>query len=210
MRIGNIIKEYRLNHDLSMQAFADKCGLSKGYISMLEKGRHPQNNKEIIPSIDTVQKVASAMGITVDKLLEMVDANQPIEIAKDDPSPLYEAAAGEGRLNDGYPTETISFSLDDDQVAVRVVGRSMEPTLYDGDCVIVTATNIIDYPRQIALVRVNGDEATIKRVEIKENGVMLMGDNFDVYPPHFYTEDEVQQLPVEIQGVVTRLIREIK
>ena len=86
----------------------------------------------------------------------------------------------------------------------------MEPTLQDGDVVVVIAQNVIDYPRQIALVKVNGDEATIKRVEIKDNGIMLLADNIDVYPPHFYTSEDVQMLPVEVQGVVTRLIRDIK
>ena len=81
MKIGNIIKEYRSSHDLSMQEFADRSGLSKGYISMLERGTHPQNNKEIIPSIDTVQKIASAMGMTIDSLLASVDSDQQIEVA---------------------------------------------------------------------------------------------------------------------------------
>ena len=76
MKIGNIIREYRLNNSLSMQEFADKCNLSKGYISMLEKGKHPQNNKEIVPSIETVQKIASAMNLSVDALLEMIDKEE--------------------------------------------------------------------------------------------------------------------------------------
>lgn len=65
MNIGNLIKEYRAKHKMTMQEFADKAGLSKGYISMLEKGVHPQNGKEIVPSIDTVEKIAKALGITI-------------------------------------------------------------------------------------------------------------------------------------------------
>lgn len=37
MTIGNLVKTYRQEHDLPMQEFADRCGLSKSYISMLEK-----------------------------------------------------------------------------------------------------------------------------------------------------------------------------
>lgn len=81
MKIGNVIREYRHNHGISMQEFADRCGLSKGYISMLEKGVHPQNNKEIIPSIETVQKIAKAMNLSVDALLSMVDADQNIDVS---------------------------------------------------------------------------------------------------------------------------------
>ena len=84
----------------------------------------------------------------------------------------------------------------------------MEPTLQDGDVVVISAQNVIDYPRQIALVKVNGEESTLKRVEVRDNGIMLMGDNIDAYPPHFYTADQVEQLPVVIEGVLTKLIRE--
>ncbi|MGI6169915.1 MAG: helix-turn-helix domain-containing protein [Christensenellales bacterium] len=81
MKIGVLLKEYRDKNGLSMQEFADKSGLSKGYISMLESGRHPQNNREIIPSIETVQKIATVMGLSVDELLESVDNNQLINIS---------------------------------------------------------------------------------------------------------------------------------
>lgn len=79
MEIGKIIKQYRDEHDLTMQQLADRAGLSKGYISMLERGRHPQNNREIIPSIDTVQKLAVAMNMTIDSLLQLC-GDQQIEI----------------------------------------------------------------------------------------------------------------------------------
>lgn len=206
MKIGSVLKEYRTTHDLSMQEFADRSGLSKGYISMLEKGTHPQNGKEIIPSIETVQKIASVMGISVDTLLEMVDSDQRIDISV----PVYEAAAGEGRLNDGYPSEEYKIQLEPEEFVVKVVGRSMEPTLLDGDIVIMTAQSVLDYPHQIALVKVDGEESTIKRVEVREDGIMLIGDNIDVYPPHFFTVDQVEQLPVTIEGVLTKLIREFK
>lgn len=206
MKIGSVLKEYRATHDLSMQEFADRSGLSKGYISMLEKGTHPQNGKEIIPSIETVQKIASVMGISVDTLLEMVDSDQRIDISV----PVYEAAAGEGRLNDGYPSEEYKIQLEPEEFVVRVVGRSMEPTLQDGDVVIMTAQSVLDYPHQIALVKVDGEESTIKRVEVRDDGIMLIGDNIDVYPPHFFTAAQVEQLPVTIEGVLTKLIREFR
>ena len=80
MEIGKIVRRYRDEHDLTMQQFAVRSGLSKGYISMLERGRHPQNNREIIPSIETVQKLAVAMGMTIDSLLQLCDTTQQIEI----------------------------------------------------------------------------------------------------------------------------------
>ena len=51
MKLGEIIKEYRLSHKESMGDFANKTGLSKTYISMLEKNRNTSTGKPVIPSI---------------------------------------------------------------------------------------------------------------------------------------------------------------
>lgn len=53
MYLGGIIKKYRADHNLTMEEFSKRSGLSKGYISMLEKNKHPQNKKEIAPSLET-------------------------------------------------------------------------------------------------------------------------------------------------------------
>jgi len=81
MSIGNLIRRYREMNKLSMQEFADKTGLSKGYISMLEKGIHPQNGKPIVPSVETVSKIADAMGISIDELLERTNSSQEISLS---------------------------------------------------------------------------------------------------------------------------------
>lgn len=51
MTLGEIIKEYRTAHNLSMDAFSEKSGISKAYISLLEKNKHPKTGKPIAPSI---------------------------------------------------------------------------------------------------------------------------------------------------------------
>ena len=90
MNLGEIIKNYRATHHLTMEDFAKKTGLSKGYISMLEKNRHPQNNKAIIPSIETFRKVATAMHTSIDDLMRQVDGDQPVDLSvcdKDEHAP---------------------------------------------------------------------------------------------------------------------------
>ena len=83
MTLGELIKKYRSANGLTMQDFATRSGLSKGYISMLEKGKHPQNNKPIVPSIDTFGKVAKAMCISLNELLVMVDVDQLIDLSEE-------------------------------------------------------------------------------------------------------------------------------
>ena len=80
MSLEEIIRQYRESENLSMQEFADRCGLSKGYISMLERGQHPQNNRPLVPSLNTIRQLAEGMNISVDSLLSSMDADAIVSI----------------------------------------------------------------------------------------------------------------------------------
>jgi len=80
MELRELIKRYREEHSLTMQQFADRCGLSKGYISMLEKGHHPQSSRALIPSLETLNKIASGMSLSVDSLLLLLDGDTSVTI----------------------------------------------------------------------------------------------------------------------------------
>ena len=81
MSLGDIIRNYRIQHDLTMQQFSDLSSLSKGYISMLESGRNPQNNRPIVPSIETIQKISTAMKMSIEQLLLAMGSEQLIDIS---------------------------------------------------------------------------------------------------------------------------------
>ena len=89
MLLGEVIRAYREEHGLSMQEFADKADLTKGYISMLEKNSNPRSENGITPSIRTFEKCARAMNITVNDLLRMVDGEQHIIVNGEDIDELY-------------------------------------------------------------------------------------------------------------------------
>ena len=72
MTLGELIREYRDQHGMSMDEFARLSNLSKGYISMLEKNKTPRNGKPITPSIATYTDVAAAMHVSVAELMEKV------------------------------------------------------------------------------------------------------------------------------------------
>ena len=42
MTLGDIVKNYRTEHGLSLREFSRISGVSNGYISMLEKNEHPK------------------------------------------------------------------------------------------------------------------------------------------------------------------------
>ncbi|MDO4650206.1 MAG: helix-turn-helix transcriptional regulator [Eubacteriales bacterium] len=71
--LGIIVKEYRSKYHLSMDDFAKRCPLSKGYISMIENGINPRNNKPIAPTIASMEKLAKGMDMELDALLRALN-----------------------------------------------------------------------------------------------------------------------------------------
>ncbi len=76
MTLGEIIKKYRTEHDMSMRDFEALSGISRGYLSMLEKNENPRSKKPITPSIDMIKQVANAIGLTFDQVFDMMDAQE--------------------------------------------------------------------------------------------------------------------------------------
>lgn len=83
MELKTFINSYRTEHNLTMEQFAKLASLSKGYISMLEKGYNPQTGKKIIPSISALNNIAIATGTDLDHLLKILD---DIEVSLDSPA----------------------------------------------------------------------------------------------------------------------------
>lgn len=60
-RFGQRVKELRQATGLSQEAFADRCGFVRSYMSRIERGRAN-------PSLDAVQDLADALGVEVFRL----------------------------------------------------------------------------------------------------------------------------------------------
>jgi XRE family transcriptional regulator of biofilm formation len=61
--IGQRIKKYRLQRELSLSELAERAGVAKSYLSSIE--RNLQSN----PSIQFLEKVSSVLGVSVKILL---------------------------------------------------------------------------------------------------------------------------------------------
>ena len=72
MTLGNVISEFRNLNNLTMEEFSKSAGLSKSYISMLERNRDPRGNP-INPSMEVIDKVATAIGVDLDTLVQTID-----------------------------------------------------------------------------------------------------------------------------------------
>ena len=82
----------------------------------------------------------------------------------------------------------------------------MEPTINDGDIAILKVVPNVT-SGSIALVYVNGYNATLKEVKKYSDGITLIGHNANVYPPHFYSNKEVRELPITIGAVLVEIRR---
>lgn len=93
-----------------------------------------------------------------------------------------------------------------DFFALKVKGDSMSPIFIEGDIVIVKKQNDCEN-NEIAIVIVNGDEGTIKKVRKTEQGIILQPLN-PAYAPLIFTNEEIKSMPITIVGIVKQLKRE--
>lgn len=92
MTIGEYIKRYRAENKMGSRAFADKCGISRAYVGVLERGINPSTNQPVIPSRDTVQKVADATGISFDELVALISKDGTLPFVEKANMPRFEQA----------------------------------------------------------------------------------------------------------------------
>lgn len=122
-----------------------------------------------------------------------------------------------GKVVAGIPIEAVEDIIDYEEIdeklaksgtffALQIKGRSMEPTFHEGDVVIVRQQPEVENG-EIAIVLVNGSEATVKEVKESSDGITLIGHNVAAYTPTFYSRQEVADLPVQIIGKVVELRR---
>ena len=127
-------------------------------------------------------------------MLGAVVAGEPIEAIED---------------IEGYEEIPESLARTGEFFGLRVRGASMEPTLQEGDVIICKSVQTCD-TGDIAVVMINGDEATVKEIKRGMDGVTLIGHNVSVFPPKFYSNQEIESLPVRIIGIAYEVRRKFK
>ena len=195
--IGERIKNARKIAGLTQLELAKKADLSRSYIGDIEKNRYN-------PSVSTLQLIATATNTPLEDLL---------------PSTKTASSTGRGiripvlgRVVAGIPIEAVQEILDYEEItpelaatgeffALQVKGDSMLPKLENGDIVIVKKQEDVE-TGDVAIVLINGNDATIKQIKKMQGGIMLYGFNTDVYEPHFYSDTQIRNLPISILGKV--------
>lgn len=198
----NRLKDLRKSKGWNQTELAAKLGISQGALSGWETERYQIDN-------DSLQKLSAMFGVTIDYLLGN-DIPAPKATKKGVRIPVL------GRVQAGVPVEAIEEVLDWEEItedlastgeffALKVRGRSMEPKLLEGDVLIIRMQPDVD-DGDIAVVMVNGDDATVKRIKKSREGVMLIPFNPD-FEPMFYSNREIEEKPVRVIGRVIELRR---
>lgn len=206
---GEILKEIRINRDLTQDQMAELLGTSKQVISRYEKGQRA-------PKITIAQEYASKLGLPLSYLLgdqmpQTLDTGDipPYAI----PNPFTRRVPRVGSVAcglpilaeeniEGYDCTPESWRSD---FTLICKGDSMAPKIMDGDLVAVRCQPEVERG-QIAVVLVDGEEATLKRVYVYPDHIELRAINPDFESMMFFGKDMNR---VHVEGLAVGICRRI-
>ena len=210
MILGDLIIEYRREHVCSMDQFAKMTGLSKAYISILERNINPVNNKPVIPSLETIKAVSQAINMDFNDVIAMLDGDQKVSLAPDpvippgfEPLPKMYKVPLIGSIACGEPITAVQNVEGEVDVpegircdfALHCKGDSMVGAgIHDGDVVYIRIQPEVENG-EIAAVRI-GEEATLKRVYLHQNFIELRPEN-PAFESIIRRRDEMNDVHIE-------------
>ena len=189
---GKLLAMHRKKNKISQEKLAKELNVSRSTVAMWENNSNEPDNKTIV-------KIANILNISTDTLLGNSQNTQGVKI------PVLGSVAA------GIPISAIQDIIDEEEISEELAstgeffglvikGDSMSPIITNGDTVIVRSQPDAENG-DIAIVLVNGDEATCKKIKKTPEGVMLIPLNPE-YEPTFYSNKQIEQLPVRIIGKV--------
>ena len=198
--VGQRIFEARKRRKISRKEVADFLQVHETTIKRYEDG-----NTKKLPT-DRLEKIAKYLNTSIEYLMGWEEEQKPQGIK----IPVL------GTVAAGIPISAVEDILDYEEIpqtwknqgeffGLRIKGDSMKPDINDGDTVIVKQQTIANNG-DIIIALVNGDDATCKKFEKLDNGIMLISNNSE-YSPMYFSNEEVNTKPVVIIGKVVELRR---
>lgn len=200
--MGKKIKNLRIYHGLTLEQVANQVGVGKSTVRKWETGMIANMRRDKIASL------AKALHTTPAYLMGWDDDSQTHNSKHGVQIPVL------GQVAAGIPIDAIEDIIDYDEIpaewtktgeyfGLKIKGDSMSPRILNGDVVIVRKQSSCDNG-DIAVILVNGENATVKKVQISNSGIMLIPLN-PTYEPKFFDQQAVLDLPVTIIGKVVEL-----
>lgn len=199
----NRVKELRKQKKLSQTELARMLNVHQTAISQWETGRTE-------PDTEIQKELADIFNVSLDYLMMRDKTNESkFPQKRGIKIPVI------GTVPAGVPLEAIEDILDYEEIdadmtrdgseyiALQIKGDSMEPRMTTGDVVIVRLQPDAE-TGDIVVAMVNGEDATVKKLKKRADGILLIPSN-PKYEPMFYTNADVENLPVRILGRVVEL-----
>lgn len=198
---NNILQELRAEKGVPQYVVAEYLGITKQSYSLYELGKRNPDN-------EMLYNISEYFNVSLDYLLGKSKIKNPEILGNAFKIPVL------GSVRAGIPISAIEEILDYEEIsqdiaqqgehfALRIKGDSMEPKFSEGDVVIIRQQNDVD-SGDIAIVLINGDEATVKKIKKQEDGITLIPSN-PAYDIKFYNNNEIETLPVQIIGKIVEL-----
>lgn len=180
--IGQRLSMARNNKNITLEAAGNKIGVNKSTIQRWENGNV---EKFKIPLIEILAEFYDVnpqwlMGHNVPMKEIQTDSNSKQAL------PLlgtvkagYDYIASENII--GYVSIDSDIKDPENCFALKVTGDSMQPVLYEDDIIIIHKQNDVE-SGQIAIILIDNEEATVKKVIKHENHIELIAFN-SYYPP---------------------------
>lgn len=212
MTLGDIIKKYRQEHSMSMDSFSEKSGISKAYISLLEKNKHPKTGKPIAPSLQCIKQAAEGMKMDFNELFAMLDGNvtlnestpihpitnlYPIELKK---FPLLgEISCGVPKFaNEDRESYVMAGTDIKADFCLKAKGDSMiNARINDGDIVFIRKQDMVENGEIAAVIINDNNDALLKRFYYyADKGLMILKPENPAYEDKIYTGEELNQVHI--------------
>ena len=147
-RLSEIVGKYIENKGITYEQFADKCGVSKSYISIIINGRDPNTNEPTNPKLITYKKLAKGMGISLDDLMAQVEGKKRFirPIRKDTQVhriPIVRVISKDSTLKETIENASEFYSIIDDYykdnktLAYIAIDNALSPVIIENDLIIV-------------------------------------------------------------------------
>lgn len=178
----------------SVKAFSEEIGLAYTTVrSILQRGVYNSN-------VENVLKICKGLNLKAEKILDYDDGEKELE-NEVDTLPVREIPIV-SQISAGLPIYAEENILEHTYIAtkklnsnkeifgLRVNGDSMDKEFRDGDVVIVEKDAVVENG-QIAVVQVNGYNATVKRVRYEKDRIILIPEsNNPAHYPQVYSQDD--------------------
>ena len=207
--VGTRIETRRKNLGLTLDDIAQEIGVAKSTVQRYEKGTIDKIKMPVIEAIARVLNVNPAW------ICCKTDDMAPVSIPSD--AIPYEPAKGHlipilGRIAAGLPIyadqNIEGYTVTDlnggaEYFALRVCGDSMNAIgINDGYLIIVRCQDEVENG-EIAVVRVGGEDATVKRFYATGSTVTLMPQSTNpAHQPQIY---DLSKTPVKVLGKVVKV-----